>query len=137
MIVICIEIDSFGLFEVFVDKYWGVQIQCLIINFFIGWEKQFVLIICVFGVVKKVCVMVNKELGNMDVEIVDVIIVVVGEVIEGKFDDNFLLVVWQIGLGIQLNMNLNEVIFNCVIEMLGGVMGLKIFVYLNDYCNMG
>lgn len=69
-------------------------------NFLIGWEKQFVVIVCVLGVIKKVCVQVNKVLGKLDVKIVDVVIQVVGEVFEGKFDDNFLLVVWQIGFGI-------------------------------------
>lgn len=137
MIDICIEIDSFGLFEVLFDKFWGVQMQCLIMNFLIGWECQLVLVICVFGIIKQVVVQVNMVIGNLDVMLGNVMVQVVSEVVVGKFDDNFLLVVWQIGFGMQLNMNVNEVILNCVIQILGGEMGLKKFVYFNDYVNMG
>jgi fumarate hydratase class II len=131
------ETDSFGPLEVPADKYWGAQTQRSIINFPIGWEKQPVPIIRALGVVKKACAMANKELGNMDAEIADAIIAAAGEVIEGKFDDNFPLVVWQTGSGTQSNMNSNEVISNRAIEMLGGVMGSKTPVHPNDHCNMG
>ncbi len=131
------ETDSFGPLEVPADKYWGAQTQRSIINFPIGWEKQPVPIIRALGVVKKACAMANKELGNMDAEIADAIIAAAGEVIEGKFDDNFPLVVWQTGSGTQSNMNSNEVISNRAIEMLGGAMGSKTPVHPNDHCNMG
>ena len=131
------ETDSFGPLEVPADKYWGAQTQRSIINFPIGWEKQPVPIIRALGVVKKACAMANKELGNMDAEIADAIIAAAGEVIEGKFDDNFPLVVWQTGSGTQSNMNSNEVISNRAIELLGGVMGSKTPVHPNDHCNMG
>lgn len=93
--------------------------------------------ICVFGIFKKFVVLVNKELGELLGDVVDFIVQVVDEVIVGKFDDEFLLVVFQIGLGIQFNMNINEVISNCVIELVGGECGLKKFVYFNDYVNCG
>ena len=131
------ETDSFGPLEVPADKYWGAQTQRSIINFPIGWEKQPVPIIRALGVIKKACAMANKELGNMDAKVADAIIAAAGEVIEGKFDDNFPLVVWQTGSGTQSNMNSNEVISNRAIEMLGGVMGSKTPVHPNDHCNMG
>ncbi|WP_460273764.1 class II fumarate hydratase [Celeribacter sp. ULVN23_4] len=131
------ETDSFGPLEVPSDKYWGAQTQRSIMNFPIGWEHQPVPIIRALGVIKKACAMANKENGNMDAEIADAIIAAAGEVIEGKFDDNFPLVVWQTGSGTQSNMNANEVISNRAIEMLGGVMGSKSPVHPNDHCNMG
>ena len=131
------ETDSFGPLEVPADKYWGAQTQRSIINFPIGWEKQPVPIIRALGVIKKACAMANKELGNMDAKVADAIIAAAGEVIDGKFDDNFPLVVWQTGSGTQSNMNSNEVISNRAIEMLGGVMGSKTPVHPNDHCNMG
>ena len=131
------ETDSFGPLEVPADKYWGAQTQRSIMNFPIGWEKQPVPIIRALGVVKKACAMANKELGTMEAEVADAIIAAAGEVIEGKFDDNFPLVVWQTGSGTQSNMNANEVISNRAIEMLGGEMGSKKPVHPNDHCNMG
>ncbi|GGG75692.1 fumarate hydratase class II [Salipiger pallidus] len=131
------ETDSFGPLEVPADKYWGAQTQRSIMNFPIGWEKQPVPIIRALGVVKKACAMANKANGSMDAEIADAIIAAAGEVIEGKFDDNFPLVVWQTGSGTQSNMNANEVISNRAIEMLGGVMASKKPVHPNDHCNMG
>ena len=131
------ETDSFGPLEVPADKYWGAQTQRSIMNFPIGWEKQPVPIIRALGVVKKACAMANKANGSMDADIADAIIAAAGEVIEGKFDDNFPLVVWQTGSGTQSNMNANEVISNRAIEMLGGVMASKSPVHPNDHCNMG
>ena len=131
------ETDSFGPLEVPSDKYWGAQTQRSIINFPIGWEKQPVPIIRALGVVKKACAMANKANGDMEAEIADAIIAAASEVIEGKFDDNFPLVVWQTGSGTQSNMNANEVISNRAIEMLGGTMGSKKPVHPNDHCNMG
>ncbi|MDA0224157.1 MAG: class II fumarate hydratase [Proteobacteria bacterium] len=131
------ETDSFGPLEVPVDKYWGAQTQRSIINFPIGWEKQPVAIIRALGVIKKACALVNVDQGDMDGDLGAVIAVAAGEVIDGKFDDNFPLVVWQTGSGTQSNMNANEVISNRAIEMLGGVMGSKKPVHPNDHCNMG
>jgi len=131
------ETDSFGPLEVPADKYWGAQTQRSIINFPIGWEKQPIAIVRALGVIKKACAQANVELGKLDDARGDAIIQAAGEVIEGKFDDNFPLVVWQTGSGTQSNMNSNEVIANRAIEIMGGVIGSKDPVHPNDHCNMG
>ncbi|SFS56252.1 fumarase, class II [Sulfitobacter marinus] len=131
------ETDSFGPLEVPSDKYWGAQTQRSIINFPIGWEKQPVPIIRALGVVKKACAMENLKQGGLSAEVGNAIVAAASEVIDGKFDDNFPLVVWQTGSGTQSNMNANEVISNRAIEMLGGEMGSKTPVHPNDHCNMG
>ena len=131
------ETDSFGPLEVPADKYWGAQTQRSVMNFPIGWERQPVAIIRALGVIKKACATVNKAQGDMPANIADVIATAAQEVIDGKFDDNFPLVVWQTGSGTQSNMNANEVISNRAIEMMGGVMGSKKPVHPNDHCNMG
>ena len=131
------ESDSFGPLEVPSDKYWGAQTQRSIMNFPIGWEKQPVAIVRALGVIKKACAMQNKATGKLDAAIADAIIQAAGEVIDGKFDDNFPLVVWQTGSGTQSNMNSNEVIANRAIEIMGGVIGSKDPVHPNDHCNMG
>ncbi len=131
------ETDSFGPLEVPADKYWGAQTQRSIMNFPIGWEKQPVAIVRALGVIKKACAQANKASGKLDAKIADAVIQAAGEVFEGKFDDNFPLVVWQTGSGTQSNMNSNEVIANRAIEILGGVIGSKDPVHPNDHCNMG
>ncbi|WP_298291989.1 class II fumarate hydratase [uncultured Litoreibacter sp.] len=131
------ETDSFGPLEVPADKYWGAQTQRSIMNFPIGWEKQPVAIIRALGVIKKAAATVNLEFGDLDAELAPHIQAAAQEVIDGKFDDNFPLVVWQTGSGTQSNMNSNEVISNRAIEMMGGVMGSKTPVHPNDHCNMG
>ncbi len=131
------ETDSFGPLEVPSDKYWGAQTQRSIMNFPIGWEKQPVAIVRALGVIKQACAMANKASGKLDAKIGDAVIQAAGEVIDGKFDDNFPLVVWQTGSGTQSNMNSNEVIANRAIEILGGVIGSKDPVHPNDHCNMG
>ena len=131
------ETDSFGPLEVPTDKYWGAQTQRSLMNFPIGWEQQPVAIVRALGVIKKACAMVNKSSGDLDPKLADAIIEAAGEVIDGKFDDNFPLVVWQTGSGTQSNMNSNEVIANRAIEILGGVIGSKDPVHPNDHCNMG
>ncbi len=131
------ETDSFGPLEVPADKYWGAQTQRSIINFPIGWEKQPIAIVRALGVIKKACAQANVDLGKLDAERGNAIIQAAGEVYEGKFDDNFPLVVWQTGSGTQSNMNSNEVIANRAIEILGGVIGSKDPVHPNDHCNMG
>ncbi|WP_371224121.1 class II fumarate hydratase [Roseovarius sp. 2305UL8-3] len=131
------ETDSFGPLEVPADKYWGAQTQRSILNFPIGWEKQPVAIVRALGVIKKACAQANKELGKLDDTRADAIIEAAGEVVAGKLDDNFPLVVWQTGSGTQSNMNANEVIANRAIEILGGTIGSKDPVHPNDHCNMG
>lgn len=131
------ETDSFGPLEVPADKYWGAQTQRSLMNFPIGWEQQPVAIVRALGVIKQACAIANKDLGKLDAEKADAIIQAASEVVAGKFDDNFPLVVWQTGSGTQSNMNANEVIANRAIEILGGVIGSKDPVHPNDHCNMG
>jgi fumarate hydratase class II len=131
------ETDSFGPLEVPGDKYWGAQTQRSLINFPIGWEKQPIAIVRALGVIKKACAQANITLGKLDETRGQAIIQAADEVISGKFDDNFPLVVWQTGSGTQSNMNSNEVIANRAIEILGGVIGSKDPVHPNDHCNMG
>jgi fumarate hydratase class II len=131
------ESDSFGPLEVPSDKYWGAQTQRSLMNFPIGWEQQPVAIIRALGVVKQACAQANKASGKLDAKLADAIITAAGEVIDGKFDDNFPLVVWQTGSGTQSNMNANEVISNRAIELLGGTIGSKDPVHPNDHVNMG
>ncbi|MGV6811068.1 MAG: class II fumarate hydratase [Brevirhabdus sp.] len=131
------ETDSFGPLDVPADKYWGAQTQRSIMNFPIGWERQPVAIVRALGVIKKACALANMENGKLDAKLGEAITSAAQEVIDGKLDDNFPLVVWQTGSGTQSNMNANEVIANRAIEMLGGVIGSKDPVHPNDHCNMG
>ena len=130
------ETDTFGPIEVEADKYWGAQAQRSLGNFKIGWEKQPAPIIRALGIVKKAAAEANMALGKMDPELGKVIVKAAEEVIEGKLDAHFPLVVWQTGSGTQSNMNANEVISNRAIEMLGGEMGSKKPVHPNDHVNM-
>ena len=130
------ETDSFGPLEVPAEKYWGAQTQRSIQNFPIGWEKQPVAIVRALGVIKQACAEANKARGALPAELADAIIEAASEVVAGKFDDNFPLVVWQTGSGTQSNMNANEVIANRAIEILGGTIGSKDPVHPNDHCNM-
>jgi len=131
------ETDSFGPIDVPSDKYWGAQTQRSIKNFPIGWEKQPIAIVRSLGIIKKACAQANIEMENLDKRLGEAIVDSATEVIEGKFDDNFPLVVWQTGSGTQSNMNANEVIANRAIEILGGTIGSKDPVHPNDHCNMG
>ena len=131
------ETDSFGPLEVPADKYWGAQTQRSIQNFPIGWERQPIAIVRALGVIKKACALVNIAQGDIAAEVGNAIAAAATEVIDGKFDDNFPLVVWQTGSGTQSNMNANEVISSRAIEMMGGVMASKKPVHPNDHVNMG
>ena len=131
------ESDSFGPLEVPADRYWGAQTQRSLMNFPIGWEKQPVAIVRALGVIKRACAEANKASGKLPANLADAMITAAQEVIDGKLDDHFPLVVWQTGSGTQSNMNANEVISNRAIEILGGVIGSKTPVHPNDHCNMG
>ncbi|MDG2231693.1 MAG: class II fumarate hydratase [Paracoccaceae bacterium] len=131
------ETDSFGPLEVPAEKYWGAQTQRSILNFPIGWERQPASIVRALGVIKQACAQANLTLGKLDERRANAIVQAASEVVEGKFDDNFPLVVWQTGSGTQSNMNANEVIANRAIEILGGTIGSKDPVHPNDHCNMG
>ncbi len=130
------ENDTFGPIEVDASKYWGAQAQRSLGNFKIGWEKQPQPIVRALGIVKRAAAETNIALGKMDADLGKTIIAAAQEVIDGKLDDHFPLVVWQTGSGTQSNMNANEVISNRAIEMLGGEQGSKKPVHPNDHVNM-
>jgi fumarate hydratase class II len=130
------ESDTFGTIEVAGDKYWGAQAQRSLGNFKIGWEKQPASIVRALGIVKRAAAEINMELGRLDPALGKAIAAAAQEVIDGRLNDHFPLVVWQTGSGTQSNMNANEVIANRAIEMLGGVMGSKKPVHPNDHVNM-
>ena len=130
------ETDTFGPIEVAADRYWGAQAERSLGNFRIGWEKQPRAIIRALGIVKRAAAETNMELGRLDPKIGEAIVTAAREVIEGKLDEHFPLVVWQTGSGTQSNMNANEVISNRAIELLGGIMGSKQPVHPNDHVNM-
>lgn len=131
------ETDSFGPLEVPGDKFWGAQTQRSIQNFPIGWERQPVAIVRALGVVKQAAAQVNMATGKLDKSLGHAMVQAASEVVAGKFDDNFPLVVWQTGSGTQSNMNANEVISNRAIQILGGEIGSKTPVHPNDHVNMG
>lgn len=130
------ETDTFGPIEVDNTKYWGAQAQRSLGNFKIGWEKQPAPIVRALGIVKKAAALANMDLGKMPKDFGEIIIKAADEVIEGKLNDHFPLVVWQTGSGTQSNMNANEVISNRAIEMMGGEMGSKKPIHPNDHVNM-
>ena len=130
------ETDTFGPIDVAADRYWGAQAQRSLGNFKIGWEKQPAPIVRALGIVKRAAAEANIELGKLDPKLGKTIIAAAQEVIDGKLNDHFPLVVWQTGSGTQSNMNANEVISNRAIEMLGGVKGSKKPVHPNDHVNM-
>ncbi|NJM35979.1 MAG: class II fumarate hydratase [Rhodomicrobium sp.] len=130
------ETDTFGPIEVEASRYWGAQAERSRGNFKIGWEKQPAPIIRALGIVKRAAAETNMALGRLDAKLGDAIVKAAQEVIEGKLDDHFPLVVWQTGSGTQSNMNANEVISNRAIEILGGERGTKKPVHPNDHVNM-
>ncbi len=130
-----IETDTMGQIEVPSDKYYGAQTARSLMNFKIGGETMPKPLIRAFGILKKAAALVNNELGILPKEKADLIVKASDEVIDGKLDGHFPLVVWQTGSGTQTNMNVNEVISNRAIEMAGGVMGSKKPVHPNDDVN--
>ncbi len=130
-----VETDSMGPIEVPADKYYGAQTMRSRMNFKIGEQRMPIEVVHAFGVLKKAAAITNLELDNLDQDICDLIVRAADEVIEGKLDDHFPLVVWQTGSGTQSNMNVNEVISNRAIELAGGEMGSKKPVHPNDDVN--
>jgi fumarate hydratase class II len=129
------ETDSFGPIDVPADRYWGAQTERSRRNFRIGTERMPDPVIRALALVKCAAARTNMALGELDSERGDAIARAALEVMEGKLEGNFPLVVWQTGSGTQTNMNVNEVIANRAIEMLGGVMGSKIPIHPNDHVN--
>ena len=130
-----IEKDSMGELAVPADRYWGCQTQRSLMNFKIGSERFPREFIRAFGIVKQAAAEVNAGLGLIDDDTADIVQRAAQEVVDGKLDDHFPLVVWQTGSGTQTNMNVNEVISNRGIEMLGGELGSKDPVHPNDHVN--
>jgi fumarate hydratase class II len=131
-----IETDSFGPIEVPADRYWGAQTERSRRNFRIGQDRMPMPIVHALGIVKLAAAETNRELGLLDQRRARAIVRAAREVIDGKLDDHFPLVVWQTGSGTQTNMNLNEVIANRANELLGGKLGAKQPVHPNDHVNM-
>src|ERR1700749_2243601 len=130
------ETDSFGPIEVPAERYWGAQTERSRRNFRIGQDRMPIEIVRALGIVKLASAETNHELGLLDQRCSRAIIRAAREVIDGKLDDHFPLVVWQTGSGTQTNMNLNEVIANRANELLGGERGAKQPVHPNDHVNM-
>src|SRR3984885_10727994 len=130
------ETDSFGPIDVAADRYWGAQTERSRRNFRIGHDRMPMPIIHALATVKLASAETNRELNLIDKRRAGAIIRAAREVIDGKLDDHFPLVVWQTGSGTQTNMNLNEVIANRANEMLGGKLGAKQPVHPNDHVNM-
>jgi len=130
------ESDTFGPIEVPAEAYWGAQTQRSRENFRIGEERMPLPLIRALALVKRAAAEVNLALGQLDAKRASAIIAAAQEVIDGKLDGEFPLVVWQTGSGTQSNMNLNEVIANRANELLGGKRGEKSLVHPNDHVNM-
>ena len=130
------ETDSFGPIEVQADRYWGAQTERSRQNFRIGHDRMPMPLVRALGIVKLAAAQTNRELGLLDQRRASAITRAAREVIDGKLDDHFPLVVWQTGSGTQTNMNLNEVIANRANELLGGELGSKKPVHPNDHVNM-
>jgi fumarate hydratase, class II len=131
-----VERDTFGPIEVPADRYWGAQTERSLENFRIGGHVMPMPVVRALGIVKRASAEVNMDLGRLDPKLGSTIVRAAQEVIEGKLNDHFPLVVWQTGSGTQSNMNANEVIANRAIEMLGGELGSKKPVHPNDHVNM-
>ncbi len=130
------EADTFGHIEVPAHHYWGAQTQRSLQNFPIGTERMPAPLIRALGIVKRAAAETNHALGSLDGRLADAIARAAQEVIDGRLDDQFPLVVWQTGSGTQTNMNANEVIANRANELLGGTRGQKSPVHPNDHVNM-
>ncbi len=130
-----IETDTMGQMQVPRDKYYGAQTARSLMNFKIGGDRFPRELIRALGILKKAAALTNLELGTLPKEKADLIIQAADEVIEGKLDEHFPLVVWQTGSGTQTNMNANEVISNRAIELAGGVVGSKKPIHPNDDVN--
>jgi len=130
------ESDSMGKIDVPSDRYWGAQTQRSLHHFDIGDDRMPPELVKAFGILKKACALVNKDLGKLPADKCALIEKAADEVISGKLNDHFPLRIWQTGSGTQTNMNTNEVISNRAIEISGGVMGSKKPIHPNDDVNM-
>jgi fumarate hydratase, class II len=131
------ETDSMGAVEVPADRYWGSQTQRSLIHFSIGDDRMPKAVYHAYGYVKKAAALVNGREGRLPGWKADLIARVADEVISGALDVHFPLYVWQTGSGTQSNMNVNEVISNRAIQLVGGTLGSKTPIHPNDHVNMG
>ena len=131
------ETDSMGAIDVPADRYWGAQTERSLVHFSIGNDRMPKPVYHAYGYVKKAAALVNAAAGRLPKWKADAIVRAAEEAISGKLDDHFPLYVWQTGSGTQSNMNLNEVLSNRAIQLLGGRIGSKIPVHPNDDVNMG
>ena len=132
-----IESDSMGKIEVPANVYWGAQTQRSLQHFNIGRDTMPPELIRAFGILKKACALVNQDLGKLPGDKAKLIVQAADEVITGKLSDQFPLRIWQTGSGTQTNMNVNEVISNRRIQLVGGTLGSQQPVHPNDHVNMG
>ncbi|MGH9343606.1 MAG: lyase family protein, partial [Terriglobia bacterium] len=130
------ELDAMGEIEVPANRYWGAQTERSLVHFAIGEDRMPKEVYHALGYVKKAAALVNASLGRLDTWRADAITAVADEVIAGKLDSEFPLFVWQTGSGTQSNMNVNEVISNRAIQLLGGEVGSKTPIHPNDHVNM-
>ena len=131
------EVDSMGGIEVDAERLWGAQTQRSLEHFRISSERMPRELIAALATIKRACAQVNLELGLLDAGIARAIEAAASEVLTGRLDGEFPLVVWQTGSGTQTNMNVNEVLANLASEMLGGPRGSKRLVHPNDHVNLG
>ncbi len=131
-----IEADSMGKIKVPSKAYYGAQTQRSIEHFRIARDVMPKEMILAYGILKKACALVNRDLGKLDKKRADLIVKVADEVINGKLDAHFPLSIWQTGSGTQTNMNFNEVISNRSSELAGKKMGSKDPIHPNDHVNM-
>src|SRR6201993_4962713 len=131
------ETDSMGGIEVPADRYWGAQTERSLVHFSIGNDRMPKRVYHAYGYVKKAAALVNAAAGRLPSWKADAIARAADEAIAGKLDENFPLYVWQTGSGTQSNMNVNEVLSNRAIQLLGGEIGSKSPVHPNDDVNMG
>ncbi len=130
------ESDTIGTIQVPADRYWGAQTQRSRENFAIGNETMPNELVRGMATIKKAAAKINAELGRLEANLAEAIMTAATEIIDNRLDDHFPLVVWQTGSGTQTNMNVNEVIANRAIEILGGTMGTKSPVHPNDHVNL-
>ncbi|CAM4337266.1 class II fumarate hydratase [Kerstersia similis] len=131
------ETDSMGGIDVPADRYWGAQTQRSLVHFSIGNDRMPKRVYHAYGYVKKAAALVNAAAGRLPDWKAQAIVQAAEEAITGKLDDHFPLYVWQTGSGTQSNMNVNEVLSNRAIQLLGGELGSKVPVHPNDDVNMG
>jgi fumarate hydratase, class II len=130
------EFDSLGVVQVPAGRYWGAQTQRSLQHFSIGNDRMPIEVYRAYGLIKKACTLVNERAGRLESWRAAAIVQSADEAVAGKLDEEFPLYVWQTGSGTQSNMNVNEVLSNRAIQLLGGQLGSQNPVGPNDHVNM-